>query len=198
MKETLKRQRQLDEYHMGATSCVNGESTAQPQPVPGGRRRSSDEHSHSGVSEQIDEAPGSSGTNHSATSATVPAGRSEDPQFAFNVGTSQAPGSQVPTVRNSAQSTPKKSVARPRKNSKATPSKKPNKKRPTSQRSEDTSELANSMHQMDLPVSEDYNPLQSPMDGSIQSVGYGSLPAEHDNVSYFTLTAPMREGHYTR
>jgi hypothetical protein len=198
VRETLKRQRQLDEYHMGATSCVNGESTAHPQPVPGGRRRSSDEHSHSGVSEQIDEAPGSSGTNHSATSATVQAGHPEDTQFAFTVGTSQAPDSQVPTVRNSAQSTPKKTVARPRKNSRATPSKKPNKKRPTSQRSEDTSELANSMHQMDSPVSEDYNPLQSPMDGSIQSVGYGSMPVVQDNVSYFSLSAPESEGHYTR
>jgi hypothetical protein len=197
VKETLKHQRQLEGYGMGTTSA-NGETTGKPQQACSGRRRSSDEHSHSGVSEQIDEAPGSSGTNHSAISATVQAGRSEDPQFAFNVVTGQVPGSQVPTVRNSAQSTPKKTVAKPRKNSKATPSKKPNKRRPTSQRSEDTSELANSMHQMDLPVSEDYNPLQSPMDGSIQSVGYGSMPVAQDNVSYFSLRAPESEGHYIR
>lgn len=200
MKARQERRQSVDEQHAGPTSA-KGSTAAQQQDQhePRGRRRSSDDHSRSSVSEQIDQAPSSSGTNNSTTGATVQGGRSEDNQFAFNVGTGHAAATQAPVVRTSAQSTPKKTVPRPRRNVKASPTKKPNKRRPASQRSEDTSDLTNSMLEMGMPVSEAYSfELQSPLDGSIQSLASSSMPVVQDNGSYFSLEAPNSSSHFTR
>lgn len=178
------------------------------------QRRSSDAHSHSSVSLQMEQAPGSSGTENSAYSvpaSTVNGGRSDDDPFAYNVGANQAGPSQAgpsqtgpsqaPTARVAAHVTPKKTAAKTRRNSKASPTKiKPSKKRPTSQRSEDpaTSELTNSLCAMPMPIPDQYQQLQSPMDGSIQPVHLNPMPVAQDPGSYFALGAPGSSGHYTR
>lgn len=187
-------------------------------------RRSSDDHSHSSLSLQMEPAPGSAGTENSATSvpgSTANGGRSEDNPFAYNIGAKQAgPGqagpnqvgpsqagpsqvcvSQAPAAQVASHVTPKKTAAKTRKNSKVSPIKiKPSKKRPTSQRSEDlaTSELTSSMYALPMPMPDQYQELQSPMDGSIHPAQMNQMPGAEDPGSYFALGAPSSSAHYTR
>ena len=53
--------------------------------------------------------------------------------------------------------------------------------------------------EMGMPVSEAYSlEIQSPLDGSIQSLASSSMPVVQDNGSYFSLEAPNSSSHFTR
>lgn len=145
-------------------------------------RRSSDEHSQSVASEQMDLPPSSSGTDTSLTSvpaslATVNGGHADVSPFSYNVSSS----SHGPIRRTGHYDI--KSTAKTRKAAITSP-KKGNKRRPASQHSEDgaTSELTNSMFAMPVPIP-DYD--QQPQ------VQMHPMSAPSDaGGSYFMASAP--------
>lgn len=116
-------------------------------------RRSSDEHSQSAASEQMDQPPSSSGTDTSLTSvpaslSTVNGGHTDASPFSYTVSSSN----HGPTRRTAPYAI--KAPVRSRKACVTSPAKKIVKRRPTSQRSEDaaTTELSNSMYAMTVPI----------------------------------------------
>jgi hypothetical protein len=141
-------------------------------------QRSSDEHSQSVASEQMDHPPSSSGTDTSLTSvpaslSTVNGGHTDASPFSYTMSSS----SHGPIRRTGNIAI--KSTAKIRKGSVTSP-KKGNKRRPTSQHSEDgaTAELTNYMYALPVPIP-DYDQQPYQMSASSDATG-----------SYFMASAP--------
>ncbi|GHJ86188.1 hypothetical protein NliqN6_2590 [Naganishia liquefaciens] len=181
-----EQRQQEDQERAKEPSQQSGEppldKDSQQQNTP--NRRSSDEHSQSAASEQMDRPISSSGTDTSLTSvpasqSTVNGAHAEASPFSYTVSSSaQGPVRRTPAVAT------KPSVRR-RKSNLASPTKKINKRRPTSQRSEDTAtaDLSNSMFAMAVPLADFGQQTNAQMHSM-------SAPTEGTG-SYFMAQAPL-------